>query len=83
MPALLRRVGLAGLPLKADLQGQSLVQLLRDPTREQTVAMTYQRGNYAVRSSRWRYIGYADGNEELYDHSKNPYEISNIFALRE
>ena len=40
--------------------------------------MTMGRGNHAVRSDRWRYIRYADGEEELYDHSKDPWEWENV-----
>ena len=40
--------------------------------------MTYQRGNHAVRSERWRYIRYADGSEELYDHESDPNEWTNL-----
>ena len=40
--------------------------------------MTYQRGNHAVRSERWRYIRYADGSEELYDHQSDPDEWVNL-----
>jgi hypothetical protein len=40
--------------------------------------MTYGRGNHAVRSQRWRYIRYADGTEELYDHDRDPNEWSNV-----
>ena len=40
--------------------------------------MTYQQGNHAVRSERWRYIRYADGSEELYDHESDPNEWVNL-----
>ena len=69
---------LAGLPANPALEGESLVPLVSDPRRERTVAMTFQRGNHAVRSMRWRYIRYADGSEELYDHSEDPDETSNL-----
>ena len=71
-------VELAGLPAKADVDGTSLVPLLQEPQRERTVAMTYLKGNHAVRSKRWRYIRYADGTEELYDHSRDPGELTNL-----
>ena len=45
--------------------------------------MTYQRGNHAVRSNRWRYIRYADGTEELYDHANDPDEVHNLAARAE
>ena len=31
-----------------------------------------------VRTERWRYIRYADGGEELYDHDADPYEWTNL-----
>jgi arylsulfatase A-like enzyme len=40
--------------------------------------MTYLRGNHAVRTERWRYIRYADGSEELYDHANDPEEWVNL-----
>ena len=40
--------------------------------------MTQGAGNHAVRSDRWRYIRYKDGSEELYDHSNDPWEWTNL-----
>ena len=70
---------LAGLPPKGDNDGVSLVSLLKDPKAEWTrpAIMTMGEGNHAVRSERWRYIRYSDGTEELYDHSKDPWEWTN------
>jgi hypothetical protein len=34
--------------------------------------------NHAVRSARYRYIRYADGAEELYDHDSDPNEWRNL-----
>ena len=42
--------------------------------------MTYGFNNHAVRTARWRYIRYADGSEELYDHDKDPNEWNNLAA---
>jgi len=39
---------------------------------------THGRGNHALRNERWRYIRYADGGEELYDHEKDPNEWTNL-----
>lgn len=72
---------LAGLPPAKGLEGESLVPLFADTERERTVSMTYQRGNHAVRSKRWRYIRYADGTEELYDHASDPDELQNLASL--
>lgn len=73
-------VELCALPARRDLDGRSLVPQLRDPDapREQPVLTTQMRGNHAVRSDRWRYIRYADGGEELYDHEADPHEWDNL-----
>ncbi|MCH2383439.1 MAG: DUF4976 domain-containing protein, partial [Pedosphaera sp.] len=44
---------------------------------------TQGKGNHAVRSSRFRYIRYADGSEELYDHKTDPHEWHNLAAKPE
>jgi arylsulfatase A-like enzyme len=71
---------LANLPQKDDLDGLSLVPLLKDPDLdwERPAIMTMGRGNHAVRTDRWRYIHYRDGTEELYDHKKDPWEWTNL-----
>ena len=73
-------VELCGLPARPDLDGLSLVPLLRDPAAERPrpALMTENPGNHAVRSDRWRYIRYADGGEELYDHTVDPHEWTNL-----
>ena len=70
---------LCGLAEKPELDGQSLVPLLKDPTREweQPALMTYGRNNHAVSDGRYRYIRYADGTEEFYDHASDPHEWEN------
>ncbi len=77
-------VELAGLPPRKDLDGTSLVPLLKNPQRRWRPAlMTMGKGNHAVRSDRWRYIRYRDGSEELYDHSEDPWEWTNLAKRRE
>jgi arylsulfatase A-like enzyme len=58
----------------------SLVPLLRDQKAkwDAPAITTYGRNNHAVRTERWRYIRYADGGEELYDHDKDPHEWTNL-----
>jgi arylsulfatase A-like enzyme len=34
--------------------------------------------NYSYRTRDWRYIRYRNGKEELYDHTKDPYEWNNL-----
>jgi arylsulfatase A-like enzyme len=71
---------LCGLPERDGLSGQSLVPLLRDPVAEwdRPAITTHGRLNHAIRTERWRYIRYADGSEELYDHDSDPMEYTNL-----
>ena len=39
---------------------------------------TYEFNNHAVRSEAYRYIRYANGDEEFYDETKDPYEWTNL-----
>ncbi len=62
------------------VEGQSLKPLLVNPLTpsERAVVTTQAKGNHAVRSQNWRYIRYADGSEELYDHRNDPQEFHNL-----
>lgn len=73
-------VELCDLPPLEQLQGNSLVPLLKDPQRKwnHSALTTHHPGNHAVRSERWRYIRYANGDEELYDHQNDPHEWTNL-----
>ncbi|MEC8557428.1 MAG: sulfatase [Planctomycetota bacterium] len=72
------------LPLQkkqlGELDGESLIRLLRDANsiRETPAVIEFRRGNAAIRSQRYRYIRYADGSEELYDHKTDSYEWKNL-----
>jgi arylsulfatase A-like enzyme len=71
---------LAGLEVPEHVDGKSLMPLLRDPERDwdEAAITTYGYGEYAVRDRRYRYIVYADGQEELYDHESDPNEWINL-----
>lgn len=73
-------VDLCGLPTKDGLEGHSLVpQLTRANTpREWPAITTHNQHNHGIRTSRWRYIQYADGSEELYDMVADPHEWDNL-----
>lgn len=72
-------VELAGLPQQEGLDGRSLVPLLRNPAMNwQPAVMTHGRLNHAVRSEAFRFIRYADGSEELYDHRVDAMEWTNL-----
>lgn len=65
-------------------EGQSLVPLLEEPKQkwERPVLTTFGKGNHAVRSTRWRFIRYLEGSEELYDHDQDPHEWHNLAGDR-
>lgn len=71
---------LGGLSIPAHVEGPSLVPLLKNPESEwsHVAITTHGYRNHAVRSERWRYIRYANGDEELYDHKHDPYEFKNL-----
>ena len=80
-PTLLELAGLP--PPDHELDGQSLLRTLDggDATGERFAMSVWGRGNVAIRDDRWRYIRYAKGGEELYDHAGDPMEHVNLLAL--
>ncbi|MDY3555165.1 sulfatase-like hydrolase/transferase [Gemmata sp. JC717] len=72
--------GLCAVAKPKHVEGEDLLPLLRDPRAkwERPAVTTFHLNNHAVRTDRWRYIRYADGGEELYDHTKDPYEWTNV-----
>ncbi|MDO8539951.1 MAG: sulfatase [Opitutaceae bacterium] len=71
---------LAGLPVPKHVEGDSILPLLRNPKAawDRPAITTHGYQNHAVRTEQWRYIRYADGGEELYDETKDPYEWTNL-----
>ena len=49
-----------------------------DAAWDDTTVTTFGYRNYGVRSKRYRYIVYKDGTEELYDHTKDKWEWTNL-----
>ncbi len=76
---------LAGVDSPSDLDGRSLKPLIEDPSRawDTPALTTLAPGNHSLRSTRWHYIRYADGSEELYDLQSDPHEWKNLAAHRE
>ncbi|MFT5857621.1 MAG: arylsulfatase A-like enzyme [Verrucomicrobiales bacterium] len=89
---------LLGVETPEHCEGRSLRPLLTDPEAEllsdtpkvrelfgwkRPALTTHGRGNHAVRLRDWRYIHYADGSEELYDHQVDPLEHTNLASSAE
>lgn len=75
----------AGLPKPAHLEGFDMMPLLKDPKAawEHPGITTHGRLNHTVRTEGWRYIRYANGDEELYDEAADPLEYANLASQTE
>jgi arylsulfatase A-like enzyme len=73
-------VDLCNLAPKKELEGRSLLPLLKNPNAkwERPALTTHGRNNHSLRSERFRYIRYSDGTEELYDHRTDGLEWENL-----
>ncbi len=71
---------ICGLATPGHVEGVTIAPLLRDPKAawDRPALTTFHKDNHTVRTERWRYIRYADGGEELYDHDADPYEWKNV-----
>jgi arylsulfatase A-like enzyme len=85
-------LSLAGVPVPANMEGRSLVPVLKGmrPRWRNSFLIEYysdkvfprivQMGYKAVRNQRWKYIHYLelDGMDELYDLKRDPFELKNL-----
>jgi arylsulfatase A-like enzyme len=73
---------LCGLPGREKIEGHDISPLLRDPDAawDKVALTTHTKGSHSIRDRRWRYIRYANGDEELYDHTTDPREWTNLAA---
>ena len=73
-------IDLTGLPVNKNLEGMSLVPILRNPDTviTRSILTSYDFADYSVRKDNWHYIQYVDDSEELYDLSKDPEEWHNL-----
>jgi choline-sulfatase len=72
---------LAGIKPAGPLDGVSLVPMLNDPSASvKDAAFTQTQNGYAVRTDRWRYIewGEGQGGVQLYDMERDPGETTNL-----
>lgn len=75
-------VDLCGLKQVHRLDGQSLRPQLTNPEAisNRLAITTFDKGNYAISGTNWRYIRYSDGSEELYHRKNDPHEWINLAA---
>ncbi len=68
--------------LRDSWDSEDLVGLVADPSSAaaRPPVTTWLEGNHAVRTDRYRYIRYVTGDTELYDHSVDQNEWTNIAA---
>lgn len=68
-----------GLPAKPELDGTSIMSLLRDPRTKwnQPTKTIFGDGNASIQDANWHFIRYKDGTEELYDLKQDPMEWEN------
>ncbi len=77
-------IELCGLPKRDDLDGRSLAPLVRNPETRWpypaiiTHSPRWLGTNHAIRSERYHYIHYSDGQEELYDMANDPNQWRNL-----
>lgn len=83
---------LCGVKTPANVQGQSLAPLLKNPAstgRGWALTQVMRGGGaggakrffgYSLRTARWRYTEWDEGNRgrELYDHDADPHELTNL-----
>jgi len=70
---------LCQMPKPDHVDGKSLAPLLKNPQANwESTAISYLYDRYAsIRTEQFRYIRYQDGQQELYDHKKDPHEWKN------
>lgn len=71
---------LTGITKPSHVEGLDITPLLKDPNAQWDLPAltTFHKDNHSFRSEQWRYIRYADGGEELYDHRADPNEWTNL-----
>ena len=74
-----------GLNKPSDLEGVSLEPFFKNPNyhRKEPAIITFEEGNVSVRKGDWNYIQYKNKTEELYNHSNDPMEYTNIVGKSE
>jgi arylsulfatase A-like enzyme len=71
---------LCGIPTPKHVEGESIRPLLANPAApwDKFALTTYRYMNHTVRVADWRYIRYANGDEELYNDAQDENEWTNL-----
>ena len=71
---------LTGVAKPSHVEGLEITTLLKNPTAawDTPALTTFHKDNHSFRTEQYRYIRYADGGEELYDHKRDPNEWTNV-----
>ena len=69
---------LAGIKAPQYAHGQSLTEILNDPSVDGHPVVAYQQGSATIRTTTHRLILHDDGYTELYDHTSEHAESKNI-----
>jgi len=64
------------------LEGHSIVPLLKNPSAKWKwpAITTFHRNDHSIRTENYRYIQYANGDEEFYHNSKDKNEWNNLMS---
>lgn len=77
---------LTGVSPKKDNHGPSLIPLLKDPDSvwdHFSITHLGKPGSFGLSTTDWRYIHYANGDEELYHIKNDPHEWNNLAGREE
>ena len=70
---------LAGLDVPGEVQGKSLVSIMKDPSRSvREAALSLNNKSFGLRGSRWAYMRYSQGEAELYDMDSDATELVDL-----
>lgn len=75
---------LLGIPAPESVQGKNLVPVLKNPeAKVRKAALSFNRGGHGLRSDRWAYLRYKNGDDELYDMKEDPEQFHNLAKNKE
>ena len=69
---------LAGLDIPGEVQGRSLVPVLKDHSATVRQTALSLHSGYGLRSSDWAFLSHKDGTTELYDMRNDPRQFTNL-----